>query len=485
MTSELASRIDQATKAAPQVANRWLFGPFTDILLGCGGGYVLFFILLLAAGNTINNYIPISLTPLIALFLSVPHYGSTLLRVYGNQSSRSKYRFFSVYLTFAVWALFVAGVYDNFYGSLLVTLYLMWSPWHYMGQNYGIALMYLGRRGVVVAPSTKRWLHISFLASFLLALIEMESLPSTNQGIIVHTLEFSHKTRDICYIIFGSLYIVSTWNCLYPLFRRASFSDIFPTLMLIGSQALWFLVPLFAIRFQIMQTSVPLSSDFALYAFFWVASAHAIQYLWITSYFAEHSPTSNRPAIFYGKALSVGALIWVVPALLLAPSALGRLPYNEGLGFLVAAAVNVHHFILDGAIWKLRDGPIARILLRNTGGEQSSSQNTISLTRQFIFSAGIVCALIYYTATTKGISFERATLFGNATEMSEISKELSWLGRDSASIEADIAQRFLDKGDTVNAKEHLLLAEKMARSEKNQKIEAEIKTMLTRVLDKP
>ena len=31
---------------------------------------------------------------------------------------------------------------------------------------------------------------------------------------------------------------------------------------------------------------------------------------------------------------------------------------------LVAAMVNIHHFMIDGAIWKLRDGRVARALIR-------------------------------------------------------------------------------------------------------------------------
>ena len=36
------------------------------------------------------------------------------------------------------------------------------------------------------------------------------------------------------------------------------------------------------------------------------------------------------------------------------------------LAFLIfTALVNIHHFILDGAIWKLRDGRIATLLLNS------------------------------------------------------------------------------------------------------------------------
>lgn len=55
--------------------------------------------------------------------------------------------------------------------------------------------------------------------------------------------------------------------------------------------------------------------------------------------------------------------MFTIPALLFAPALLGTIPYEVGLWLLIASAVNLQHFILDGAIWKLRDGRVARILL--------------------------------------------------------------------------------------------------------------------------
>ena len=69
-------------------------------------------------------------------------------------------------------------------GSLLITLYLMWSPWHYMGQNYGIALMFLGRRGIRIDPNIKRLIHLSFITSFLLALIENRQTRESIIGLV-------------------------------------------------------------------------------------------------------------------------------------------------------------------------------------------------------------------------------------------------------------------------------------------------------------
>jgi hypothetical protein len=88
-----------------------------------------------------------------------------------------------------------------------------------------------------------------------------------------------------------------------------------------------------------------------------------LQYLWITAYYSKRSDAGEPAGRFLLESFLVGTCVSVVPALLFAPDRFGRLPWDAGLAMVTFSAVNVHHFILDGAIWKLRDGAIARLLL--------------------------------------------------------------------------------------------------------------------------
>src|SRR5262245_29554247 len=115
----------------------WLVGPLPDLFLGCGLGYVV----LVAAVAVLNPDMAAlqGWMPLVILVTGVPHYGATLLRAYSTAEARRRYAFHAVHLTALLWALFVAAVYQPALASLLITLYLTWSPWHYAGQNYGLA----------------------------------------------------------------------------------------------------------------------------------------------------------------------------------------------------------------------------------------------------------------------------------------------------------------------------------------------------------
>ena len=98
--------------------SRWLFGPAPDLLLGCGGAYVAVFLLMCVAGDSMSTLAPLGLLPLL-------------------------------------------------------TLYLTWSPWHYTGQNYGIASMMLGRRGVQLAQPVRRARRYSVGLSYELTCLAM------------------------------------------------------------------------------------------------------------------------------------------------------------------------------------------------------------------------------------------------------------------------------------------------------------------------
>jgi Tfp pilus assembly protein PilF len=96
----------------------------------------------------------------------------------------------------------------------------------------------------------------------------------------------------------------------------------------------------------------------------WVNAAHSLQYLWVTAYYARSSQSKDPAQRFLLKALVAGTAVATLPGLVMAPNVLGSAPWDAGLAATFFAVVNLHHFILDGAIWKLRDGRVARILLR-------------------------------------------------------------------------------------------------------------------------
>ncbi|UCE85596.1 MAG: tetratricopeptide repeat protein [Deltaproteobacteria bacterium] len=437
--------------SASPPSSRWLFGPVPDLLLGCGVGYVIVFAILAVAGPEVRRIAPIGLLPLVALVTGTPHYGATLLRVYERREDRRAYAFFSVYATAAVWLTFVGGLYHAALGSWFVTLYLTWSPWHYTGQNYGLALMFLRRRGIRVTPTAKRHLYASFFSCFLITVIAIHgSAPSAAYApASTEATVFQFISLGIPAPIAGPLLVLALAVYLYTtvvagmlLRREAAFRDLLPSAVLVLTQSLWFAIPVLTRATQVLEHVEPLSVRYADYAFLWVAYAHSVQYLWVTTYYATTSKASTSRAGYLVKTLLAGAAIWVVPALVFAPGALGRVPYDAGLLLLVASAVNLHHFILDGAIWKLRDGRIARVLIRSAGASgavEPALPPRFPWRSRAIFAVGAACVAISVFGTLESeFGVRRAVESADVSRLGTAARRLAWIGRDDPEVQLQL-----------------------------------------------
>ncbi|MCA9510808.1 MAG: hypothetical protein KC560_08910, partial [Myxococcales bacterium] len=351
-------------------ADGWLFGAVPDALLGCGIGYLLAVAVQVAVGGDLVRFVP---GGLLILLFAVPHYGATLVRVYESADDRAKYRLFAVHATLALVLALAVGSHSPLVGSLLLTVYLTWSPWHYTGQNYGVALMMLARRGIAVAPVTKRLIYASFVASYLLTFLAIHGArpaasyaPIDYAGALYRMLPLGIPTAvvDPLLAAVAVAYLGLLVATAVALVRAGSLAALVPGALVVLTQAMWFSVPVLLRLGGVVETSPGPGNPFSAYGFVWVAAAHSVQYLWITTYYATARGGRGRAA-FLGKSALAGFAVWTLPGLVFAPALLGGVSYDSGLALLVASCVNLHHFILDGAIWKLRDGAIARVLLRS------------------------------------------------------------------------------------------------------------------------
>jgi tetratricopeptide (TPR) repeat protein len=129
---------------------------------------------------------------------------------------------------------------------------------------------------------------------------------------------------------------------------------------LLSTQFLWFLIP------SLIAASGRLTIPQSRYSTGVMAVMHSAQYLWITSYYARReatTATSRWRPLAYFAILVVGGIALFIPGPWLASYVFH---FDFTTSFLIfTALVNLHHFILDGAIWKLRDGRIASLLLNS------------------------------------------------------------------------------------------------------------------------
>jgi tetratricopeptide (TPR) repeat protein len=357
---------------AAQRAQPWLFGPLPDLLVGCGLLYALALPPFFAWGGELRARQPDPLMPLLVLLVSLPHYGATLLRVYERPEDRRLYRRHAVYSSLAVFAAFVLALHVPLAAMALTTLYLTWSPWHYTAQNFGLASMFLRRRAGAVAPALGRSLRLSFVLSYALAFLWMHTGEGTPADYAIPLAQDSARFVGLgiphavslplgAVLLVG--YLAALGATLVLLLRAATLRAALPTLALLLTQVLWFSLPVSAPLLGVASGLDPLDWSQRDFYFRWIAFGHASQYLWVTAYYARRGGGWTGFGSYLGKAALAATAVWVFPVVIFAPDALGTFSFDAGLAMLVGSAANVHHFILDGVIWKLRSRPVASVLI--------------------------------------------------------------------------------------------------------------------------
>jgi tetratricopeptide (TPR) repeat protein len=280
---------------------------------------------------------------------------ATIHRAYGRADDRSRYKLFTHYITAALVAV---GVAAHFQLGLLVwlfTAYVMWSPWHYTGQNFGLSMMFLRRAGIEVTPRERRWLHVTFVASFVML------LAAFNEGASQDPLTLSAglpgavtRPIEIAAVLVFLGAGVMTFRSLAA--RAPRLVSLLPSFTLYVTQALWFVVPI------VLTWAWSAAAPHTRYSTGILAVMHSAQYLWITHHFARKDASHSRGwnGWAYWTTLVAGGVALFIPGPWLASYA-GRFDFTSSM-LIVTAVVNIHHFILDGVVWKLRDPRVSKVL---------------------------------------------------------------------------------------------------------------------------
>jgi len=339
----------------------WIYNPWLDLIVGCGAWSAP---LLLVSYWSIAANMRVWAVAFyaLALLFNYPHYMATIYRAYHNAEDLQKYRIFTIHATALI---LLTLLLSHFWMRLLpwiFTVYITWSPWHYSGQNYGLFMMFARRAGAKPDKATRQALYSAFIASYLVLFLGFQSGPSTDPLF----LSLGIPLRVSCWeqVVLASGFVAFSAYGLVRLVRQTGWRRLFPSLILFSTQCLWFLVPAalsFLKRLEVPQTR---------YSTGVLAVMHSAQYLWITSYYARREAGGCagkteriwRPLAYFG-VLIVGGIALFVPGPWLASRAFH---HDFGSSFLIfTSLINIHHFLLDGAIWKLRDGRIAALLLNS------------------------------------------------------------------------------------------------------------------------
>jgi tetratricopeptide (TPR) repeat protein len=368
MSTTLIGEPERTAPASIPGQSPWIYRPWIDLVVGCGAWSAPLLLISFYTTNTHSHAWTVAFY-FLALLFNYPHFMATVYRAYHTQTEFQRYRLFTVHVALL---LAVAGLVAHLWYPLLpwiFTLYICWSPWHYTGQNFGLLMMFARRSGLAPGTVERNAIQLSFVASFLLLMLSFHTGPSGDPLILSLGLpaKFTLPARAALALFFAA----ATGWALFSMARRSSLRAIVAPLTLAVTQFLWFLLPamieLYGGR-DIPQTR---------YSSGILAVLHSTQYLWITSYYQAREARVAGEAKWkfsrYLLTLVAGGIALFIPG----PWIVSRVFHADfAASFLTfTALVNIHHFMLDGALWKLRDSRVAALLLNAGGGTCDSVMN--------------------------------------------------------------------------------------------------------------
>lgn len=355
---------DSVPAAAPARFHlvRPFVGPVFDLLLIGGGLSLIVGFAAMAFGFREGDRGMTTAFMVMILFSNSAHFAASTVRLYTKPGAREDLPFLTMVfplVTLAIVTLFVG--FADVLGRHLFALYATWSPYHYAAQTYGLALMYAYRGGCAPAETDRKLLRATCLLPFAWAFLNgansglgwfvpvgwFDANPGAGEARAV-------ASRVLSAVVFAAPALLFARLAL----RHAVLPFI--SMLIVFVNAIWWIV------FPFQE------------AFLWATVFHGIQYLAITAIFHVKDREREdeaawgagwRAARRTGSALGVNIRPWAYHAVWFYAACLGLgwflfyvwpLAY-VAIGFeysasmaMVVAAVNLHHFIVDGYIWKLR-----------------------------------------------------------------------------------------------------------------------------------
>ena len=275
---------------------------------------------------------------------------ATVQRAFADPERRAAYRFYTLRLSLLLAGAAVALFVFPPLVPAFFTLYLVWSPWHYSGQNFGLVML-LARRAE--ATPERRLLRVAFVASYGVWLLTVQSQPSSDP--YVWSLALPPAVVDPIALALTIAFLLTGSIALGRMGDRSGWRAILPPAVLLSSQALWFIAP------WLLQVAGGGAVSPLYYSTGALAFMHCAQYLWLTSWVARReSGAETWQPWRYAAVLVVGGIALFTAGPWVSSAVFGADLRESTLIFI--ALVNLHHFALDGALWKLRDPRATAVL---------------------------------------------------------------------------------------------------------------------------
>jgi hypothetical protein len=348
----------------------WVMSPKIDLLFCCGGIFWLLYAVVALSGYKVDLYgNPMAFTLATISILGTHFFGdghqiATMYRVYQSKQTR---KILGLKVAIVGVIALMAGLSTLFIGSttsFFLKLVLAWGIQHQLAQSYGIALVYCYKRKYYLNTLEKDLMNFMVHATMVFLILRM----------------FTYKTFG-SYKING--YEIPFWPAVPEWFCTASLivmqASIFAFVVMVVRKYLKEkqLFPLPGLMTLMTLITLPFvaGDQFVLiWVMFSTTFFHTTQYVVVTAayYFKERGLPPSVPfnqinrMLLTPVGLKYFAILFGIGffAAYIFPMWMADHGVSKAIAFAsVYVFVNVHHFITDMYIWKLRDPYVQKLLI--------------------------------------------------------------------------------------------------------------------------
>jgi len=326
-------------------ADPYIFGKLLDTLFLTGSASLLLMLLL-------PELVKVIAFPawIAGVLCNQPHYSATYERVYSDWRETKTYFPSAIVAPIILLALAVVAAKTSMV-SWFFMAYLVGAGFHYSGQTYGLAIICAGRFGLKLEPREKQIIRAAVWAPYIFFVAcggVYLSAAFTRAEVPVVNVNWPGWLPVVAAIGVASTTLAYVWLNARIRERTGRFPPAQMNIMVI-THGTWF------------TASIINPSFWAFIPFF-----HCLQYLIFVTYWrhrrqqaAAHEQSTSIMQYIFSKAflgyyvklvlLGLGMFIFV-PILLDAV----KICAFATAATLTVSFINLHHFVLDGSIWRLR-----------------------------------------------------------------------------------------------------------------------------------
>ena len=334
--------------------NRYFISAPVDFFFIGGSSFILFACLGLFYTEA-RTPVVISTAVFLSWIINWPHFSMSTYRLYQSQTNTRQYPITSYVVPFVILGgIVLCYSFPDLVAPYFVKLFILWSPYHFSGQTIGITFIYCMRCGVRLSALERKLITGFILGTYFVSTLRAET---SRDGFSFYGVKYPSMqipqwiAQGAEYIMWALMAAFVIWIVYWSYKNK----KILPWIIILpaATQYLWFVQTVYMPSFQ----------EF-------VPMLHSLQYILIAwsiqlkeKMEVKNIEPSKKYVISESTRWFILNFIGGIALFYMLPKLGTSLGYTSLFSIAVVyAAIQIHHFFVDGVIWKLKNQTVSHPL---------------------------------------------------------------------------------------------------------------------------